>query len=72
MCWCMLEMPALGRLEQEAYEYKSSLDCIARSCLKIKQQKLFRMEGAGREGRGPSLLPEQSPNVLSALWRRLR
>lgn len=56
MCWGRLVIPAFGRLGQEAHDYKASLDYIARSCVKMKQQKLFRMEGGGRQGHGPSLL----------------
>lgn len=66
MCWGRLVIPAFGRLGQEAHDYKASLDYIARSCVKLKQQKPFRMEGGGREEHGPSfLLATGSPAALS-------
>jgi hypothetical protein len=33
------EIPAVGRLKQEEYEFKASLGSIGRHCLKIKKKK---------------------------------
>jgi hypothetical protein len=38
------ESPALGMLMQEDCEFKVSLDCITRPCLKKKKLKIERKE----------------------------
>jgi hypothetical protein len=41
--WCTPVFPALGRLRQDDHEFETTLDYVARPCLKKKKKKMKKV-----------------------------